>query len=300
MTAKTLDLKKLKGYQTRTVSIKHLPELQEDVEKLKQRSLLDEKFAEDCLKFNYDIDATLPGAQFLIIMSTPQPITRAIFNYRGKGFRADIPPTYIWKSENTRAQNALSRIVEPAGYKLARVWLPVKTLAVRSGLAQYGMNNITYVAGYGSFQRLAVFVTDGHCDEDSWGELKAMQSCESCSICRDNCPTHCIPTDRFLLHAENCLTRHNELEAALPDWIKPDWHNALIGCMRCQLVCPVNKKQLDNIAPGPVFSAEETELILQKQPMNSLPEGTRRKIAEIAMDDSSEVLGRNLELLIKQ
>jgi epoxyqueuosine reductase len=298
MPKQNLDLKKLEGFQMRSVSIKHLLELREDIEK--RLDLVDKHLAEFYLKFDYDMSGTLPEARFLLIVSFPQPITRASFTWQGKSYNGDIPPTYIWQADNTRVKDALTRIVESAGYKLAQVRLPMKTLAVRSGLAQYGRNNITYVPGYGSFQRLAVFATDAFFGEDNWGELTSMKACETCIICRDNCPTRCIPADRFLLHAENCLTWYNERADTLADWIKPDWHNALIGCMRCQLVCPVNKKQLNKVVQGPIFSEEETRLVLQKRPLDSLPDETRRKIVEIALDDSPEILGRNLELLINR
>jgi epoxyqueuosine reductase len=69
--------------------------------------------------------------------------------------------------------------------------------------------------------------------------------------------------------------------------------------MRCQLVCPVNRDQLNRIVPGVAFSEEETARLLQKPPWNTLSDETRRKLTEIAMDDSYEVLARNLEVLIK-
>jgi epoxyqueuosine reductase len=170
---------------------------------------------------------------------------------------------------------------------------------VKSGLAQYGKNNITYVPGFGSYHRLVAFATDRSWQEDSWSESKMMKICETCNKCRENCPTHCIPTDRFLLHVENCLTWHNEREDDLVSWIKPEWHHMLIGCMRCQLVCPVNRDQLNRIVPGVAFSEEETARLLQKSPWDTLSDETRRKLTEIAMDDSYEVLARNLEVLIK-
>jgi len=92
-----------------------------------------------------------------------------------------------------------------------------------------------------------------------------MKACEGCFRCGGKLSDGLHPQSSvFLLHAENCLTRHNEREDILESWIKPDWHNALIGCMRCQLVCPVNKNQFTNIVVGPVFSETETALLLQK------------------------------------
>jgi hypothetical protein len=51
--------------------------------------------------------------------------------------------------------------------------------------------------------------------------------------------------------------------------------------------------------PGVAFSEEETARLLQKTPWNTLSDEIRRKLTEIAMDDSYEVLARNLEVLIK-
>jgi epoxyqueuosine reductase len=289
----------IKGVKLKTVPVRHIPELQEDIEKLRRQGLLDKHLAEAYLQFNYDVAAGLPGAQTLIIISYPQPLTRANFIWHGKVYHGDIPPTYIGKADDAHVKDALTAIVGRDGFKVTRVHLPVKTLAVRSGLAQYGKNNITYVPGFGSFHRLVAFASDNPCQEDTWGELKMMKACEGCFRCQENCPTGCIPKDRFLLHAENCLTRYNEREDLLESWIKPDWHNALIGCMRCQTVCPVNKKQLAVIVPGPVFSEAETALLLQKTPLDALPDETRLKLSAIAMDDLYNVLARNLDVLIK-
>jgi epoxyqueuosine reductase len=296
---KVVDMWNIEGAKLKTVSIRHLPELKEDIEKLQRQGLLDKHLAESYLQFNYDVTAGLPGAKSILIVTIPQQLTRTVFNWQGKVYRCDIPPTYIGKADNAHVKDALTAIVGPDGFKVMRVHLPVKTLAVRSGLAQYGRNNITYVPGYGSYHQLAAFATDCECQEDNWGELKMMKACEGCFLCRENCPTGCIPNDRFLLHAENCLTRHNERDDILENWIKPDWHNALIGCMRCQLVCPVNKKQLGRIVAGPVFSETETALLLQNTPLNTLPYETRQKLSAIAMVDLYEVLARNLDLLIK-
>jgi epoxyqueuosine reductase len=260
--------------------------------------LPDKHLAEVYLQFDYDVTASLPGVQSLLIIAIPQPMTRATFSWRNKVYTGDIPPTYIGKTDDARVKDTLTTIIGP-DFKLVRVSLPVKTLAVKSGLAQYGKNNITYVPGFGSYHRLVAFATDRSWQEDSWSESKMMKICETCNKCRENCPTHCIPTDRFLLHVENCLTWHNEREDDLVSWIKPEWHHMLIGCMRCQLVCPVNRDQLNRIVPGVAFSEEETARLLQKSPWDTLSDETRRKLTEIAMDDSYEVLARNLEVLIK-
>ena len=89
------DLWDIKGVKIKTVSVRHLPELKEDVEKLQRQNLLQKHLAEVYLQFNYDVSATLPGAWCLLIVAMPQPLTRVVFNWQGKVYRCDIPPTYI-------------------------------------------------------------------------------------------------------------------------------------------------------------------------------------------------------------
>jgi len=287
------------GFKGKTVSVSHLPELQENIDKFHRQGLLNKSLTELYLQFKYDPVSALANAATIFVISVPQPVTRARFELHSRSYISDVPPTYIGKIDDDRVKTVLERVLGAAGFKLARARLPVKTLAVRSGLARYGKNNISYVPGSGSYHRLLAFFSDCPCGQDSWGELVVMKACEKCFKCGEDCPTHCIPTDRFLLHAENCLTWHNEQDKPLANWIKSEWHNALIGCLRCQLVCPVNRDQIDKIAPGPLFSEEETVLLLKKPLLDQLPEATRRKVAAIAMDDSYDVFARNLDVLIK-
>ncbi|MDO9333034.1 MAG: 4Fe-4S double cluster binding domain-containing protein [Dehalococcoidales bacterium] len=287
------------GFKVKTVSITHLSELQEDIDKFHRQGLLDKQLSDSYLRFQYGTPEDLPGATIIFIIAVPQPITRAQFTWQGTTYEADIPPTYIGKTDDTRVKDILTSVLKPAGYRLARARLPVKTLAVRSGLMQYGRNNITYVPGMGSFQRLVAFYSDCPTERDDWQELKVMKACETCFKCLENCPTQCISTDRFLIHAENCLTWLNESEGDFPDWVKPDWHNALIGCMHCQLICPVNKTQIKKVADGPIFSEKETGLLLQKIPSDKLAEVTRDKLVSISANDWYEVLARNLRVLIE-
>jgi epoxyqueuosine reductase len=288
-----------RGFRARTVSVQHLPELREDIEKWQRQGLLDQSLATAYLQFGYDAGSVLPGARTIFIVAIPQPITRAGFIFEGRRYVGDVPPTYIGSDDDARVKETLASVIQPAGGGMARVRLPVKTLAVRSGLAQYGRNNITYVPEFGSFHRLAAFAADCACEQDNWNERSAMQACHDCSWCADTCPTGCIPRDRFLIHAENCLTWHNERPDKFADWIEPTWHHALVGCLRCQSVCPANKRQVSKIVPGPQFSEAETLRLLQEPALTELPEETRQKLASIAMDDSYDVLGRNLEALIR-
>jgi epoxyqueuosine reductase len=288
------------GYRVKTVSIRHLPEVQEAVGKLVRRGLINKQLHE-LWHFYLQTNENLPEANTIIVVAMPQPITRIWFKWQGKSYPADIPPDYFSKTDyESHVEKTLKSALETAGYKIARAHLALKTLAVRSGLATYGRNNITYILEIGSLYSLVAFYSDCPCEEDNWQESRVMEACENCSLCRENCPTGSIPADRFLIHAEKCLGFLNEMEPDFPYWVQlqPDWHNALIGCMRCQFVCPVNKPYLDNIVAGLSFSEDETGLILNKTPLENLPLETRQKLK--ISDGVYPLLAPNLSALIEK
>jgi epoxyqueuosine reductase len=185
---------------------------------------------------------------------------------------------------------------------VARAVLPKKLLAVRSGLATYGRNNITYVPGMGSFYRLAAFYSDLPCQKDSWREAQMMAACENCSACLRNCPTGAISADRFLLHAERCIVYHNEQpgDVPFPRWMDPSWHNCLIGCMRCQNVCPQDKELWQWVEEGAEFSEQETALLLEGGPLEQLPAATMEKLEHADLARHAGPLPRNLSVLLSQ
>ena len=110
-----------------------------------------------------------------------------------------------------------------------------------------------------------------------------------------------IGAGRFLLHAERCITFHNERQQVFPTWLNPSWHHCLVGCMVCQKVCPVDKSFRKWIVDGPAFSAQETDLIMQSASRDNLSRETAQKLDQLDMIEYLGVLGRNLhELVSKQ
>jgi epoxyqueuosine reductase len=268
------------NYKARTVSITHLPEVQEAVGELIRQGLVNEQLHKRW-HFYLRTNSNLPEAKTIIVVAMPTPLTRVWFKYKGMEYPADIPPDHFGKKvKESRAEEILNNTLKPAGYKVAKAHLALKTLAVRSGLAVYGRNNMSYVSGMGSLCMLVAFYTDWSCEEDNWQKSKVMEACGTCSLCRENCPTGSIAIDRFLIHAENCLGSLQERNPDFPYWVdlQPDWRNALTGCMRCQFVCPMNKSYLHKIAPGPSFCEEETSLILNEAPWERLSSETQTKL----------------------
>jgi epoxyqueuosine reductase len=192
----------------------------------------------------------------------------------------------------------LTEILAPKGYRVVLAKLPLKLLAVRSGLGTYGRNNICYVPGMGSFLQLVAFYSDFGCEKDSWQKPQMMQRCRDCYKCRSSCPTGAISSDRFLLRVERCIVFHNEKKGDIPfpAWMDRSWHNCLVGCMRCQRVCPENKQFLRWIEESVDFSEEETALLLKVAPIERLSVATKRKLERLDLLEDADTLPRNLEV----
>lgn len=288
------------GYRGKIVSIGHLNELQMEIEVHHKKDLLDKELYDAYLaSFDFECHQRLAEARSLIIVSAPQPQIQVTFVRKDRSYPVIIPPTYNFSADDQVA-DLLEAHLGPQGYRLQKVRLPQKLLAVRSGLAQYGKNNITYVKGMGSFHRPVVFISDFPCEADSWGEPAVLEQCENCSACLKACPTNAICSDRFLLHAERCLTFHNERSKDFPEWLSPSWHNSLVGCMICQKVCPANKDVAKWIEVGATFDREETALILGAVSDDRLPRETFKKLKKLDILEYYDVLGRNLRTLIEQ
>ncbi len=293
-----------RGFQARIVSVSHLHQLQKEIESLRNHALLDSQFYQDRLAwFNFQIPEDLPKAQSLIVVAVPRPQTRAIFTWNGQRRPLILPPTYTSYDDIAKqVENLLARILGEKGYKSARTALPLKLVAARSGLVQYGRNNICYVPGLGSFLQLVAVYSDMPCEEDSWQEATMMKSCEECELCRRACPTVAIPSDRFLLRAERCIPYHNEKkgDVPFPKWMDASWHNCVVGCMRCQRACPQNKEVIHWTGEEEEFSEEETALLLEGVPHGKLPGTTLKKLERLSLVDYLESLPRNLGIFFKK
>lgn len=291
-----------KGYKGKIVSARYIPELQKRFKQFHEQKLLDAEFYNEFKDyFEFQPEVEFDEINSLFIIAIPQPHYEAIFHWNNRKISGLIPPTYLYGRKVINQMNdVLLNYLSPAGYHVTPARLPQKLLAVCCGLATYGRNNITYVEGMGSFHRLSTFYSDFPCDQDNQWELKMMDLCEECSACVRKCPTGAIPTDRFLLRAEKCITYHNEQpgEIPFPDWIDPLWHNCLVGCLQCQKVCPANKQAKDWIEPGPIFNEKETKLLVSEKNIDLLPEDTKKKLEDFDLKDYYEILPRNLGVFL--
>ncbi len=290
------------GYRGAVVSLRSIQELDEEIGSDQWKAQFESEFFEERLtKFSFDPPENLPEAESVIVVAVGDPQKRVTFNWNGKIIHSIVPPTYLhWKQTDQKVEAALTEILAQQGYRAVPASLPKKIVAVRSGLADYGRNNITYIDGLGSFHRLAIFWSDRPCEEDNWRNVAVMDVCEGCEACIDACPTGAIDSERFLLHAERCIVFLNEKpgDVPFPAWLDPATHNCLVGCMICQSVCPVDSGFIEWIEDEVEFSEEETDLIIAGTPAGELPEPLLWKLEVSDLLELLDFLPRNLKALI--
>ncbi|MBE3140541.1 MAG: epoxyqueuosine reductase [Thermoplasmata archaeon] len=284
-----------KGFRARSVSIIHIAELKEKIEELhRQNAFSEDFFRERLTDFRFGFSESMPEARSLIVAAFPQPRIRITFTLRSGPISLIVPPTYQY-DPNVTAERLLKNILRRTGHRLARTNLPLKLLAVRSGLGVYGRNNICYIPGMGSFHRLMAFCTDHPLNKDSWGKAILMDTCSRCYACLRSCPTGAITKDDFMLKAHLCLTYLNEKSGDFPAWVNPAWHNALVGCLHCQECCPENLECRNWSELGDVFSKKETLTLLRGIRPKKIPSPLHQRLERLGLLDYIEILPRNIQ-----
>jgi epoxyqueuosine reductase len=294
---------KLKEYNAdcKIVSISHIPELESEYRLSLASDHIDKQFVEKQINNYIDFSSIYknPSIKSLIVVATPSRLVEVKFLYNGSTYCLKIPPHYSDRIKvTTRIKNITSRIFNDNGYKTLPVILPKKLLAVHSGLAEYGKNNLAYISGMGSFFRLTVFASDLPSNHDYWQGLKLLEKCLKCRACQVHCPTGAIRADQFIINAENCLTYYNELQGSFPEWIDPKSHNSIIGCMICQNICPENKQYKEALVQKDIFSESETNMILNEISFEYLPENLQEKLNNLSLERYYKRLSRNIKALI--
>src|SRR3990172_4852102 len=237
-----------------------------------------------------------PALGRVLVVAMPRPAHSVWFEFDGSPRQAIIPPTYVrYRDLFDELAPDLQSAVLPWGRRLERAQVPLKSLAVRLGLVRYGRNNLTYAPDLGSYVQLFGYFTDAPLSlSKGWlpSEPELLATCESCTACRDACPTGAIGEDRVLLRAERCLTSLNESPDPWPAWLPSNAHSCLVGCLACQTVCPENPL-LAVSDTGVAFTAEETVTILDGRHDSPGWDALRRKLDVVRLSEEA-VLGRNL------
>lgn len=294
-----------RGYRAGWGSLAVLDDVRMDIERRLAAGEIDPEFHRDQLaSLQYSASQELPHAKRVLLIAVPRPAHTVRFTLDAGPFDTLLPPTYVWYNGlPEEVRHDLDAHVFQQRFQLRILSAPLKALASRLGLVVYGRNNITYVPGLGSYFQLVGFLTDAELDLPAgWRPQSARQmpECENCESCRSACPSGAIDEQRFLLHAERCLTLFTETPGQWPGWFSPSMHHCLIGCLACQQACPENAGLLRIEPAGMCFSAQETEAILSDDGprCGAAWPGIKQKLETVRMNHFEPVLSRNLRALL--
>jgi epoxyqueuosine reductase len=287
--------------------VEHLQEMQDFMDSLRRDGLLscNKVFRSYVDKLSFKIPDDFQDAKYIIIMAVYTPLAKANVRYQGKVRSIFIPPNYYepdYSAEQLEA-TVSQKIVKGERYRIENVGRHIyrKHLAVRSGLAKYGRNNIAYVEGMGSMISLSAFFTDYDFEDDHWMELQMMDYCKRCRICTEQCPTGSISDKRFLIDIEKCLPLYNEIEGVIPEWIPKAAHTAIVGCMHCQLACPANRNAVKSAVDFGELTEDETAAILGQTVNDDMIRALSEKLRIANTGTVTEVLpvfSRNLKAFL--
>ena len=171
--------------------------------------------------------------------------------------------------------------------------LPLKRLAVQSGFAVYGRNNICYINNLGRNFSFIAYFSDIPCDDNYWCGVELSPPCKKC------CPTGAIQRDSFLINNERCLSYWNESSKPFPEWIPSTAHHCVYDCLKCQIICPMNREQKNKIV-GPIFFTElETNMLLSGLQYEQQPISLKKKVKFLGLHQWPDGIPKNLNILFK-
>ncbi len=251
-------------------------------------------------QYDYDYHKDLKGAKSIIIVTFLEPLHQVGFTLDGKLIEVIIPTDYRQRARKKVIDDYLKKTMTSFNHQAFKIRLPLKLLAVRSGLAEYGRNNISYIEGFGSKYSLVAYYTDVELPEDDWRVPVRMKLCDTCRICLNNCPTGAIVENKKVILAERCLSLYNGYADDIPEWIDKDSHNSLIDCVNCMEKCPMNIRYNHPNVKLPAFNESQTKEIFSTKNFQDLSAYTYKIIHEYEIDEYYDVLHRNISLLMSK
>ncbi len=303
-----VDPAQIPAYRYKTLPVSRFRELQAEYDKALASQLYtrSKAFRDDVSKLSFKIPADFPAAKSAIVVAVFARSMYVRFTLDGAQFRLLVPAQYYADDmsaaklrgivQNEVVKNTSSRIVDIS------TAVPLKLLAARSGLGQYGKNNLIFVYGMGSYNLLYAFLTDYPFPEDNWTQLNILGRCQRCDRCTRGCPTACFSPWNFPFDIDKCVTLYNERQGAFPSWMMRSSHTALMGCMRCQDTCPEDGGFAQISAMLDDVSEDETRKILKGTADDALLKSLQAKLRNfpgVASKETFPILTRNLSVLAR-
>lgn len=229
----------------------------------------------------------------MILVAAAAPAHRVVFTWGGAEHDLVLPPTYHrYRARFDKVGKGLQEALGP-GVRVEILAAPLKTLAVWTGFARYGRNNIAYVDPFGSACQLLAYSASVALPGAGSPTLQPamLDACDRCTACRRACPTGAIGEDRFLLHAERCLTYFSEFDIPLPPAYGKLETPCLVGCMVCQEHCPANRGRIRYEHLPVRFDAAETAALIGAGGDAPLPADLKAKVGRLQSMECSDAAG---------
>jgi epoxyqueuosine reductase len=286
------------GDKLQIIPIDRLPSIKKEIEAFREQEDLNgfQKWIVNNL-YTFDVPTAGFTTRSIILIAIPHPAYAQVeFTRQGKKYSL----VSLVMSDLDNAEKYLSDFLAPKDYHIKSAPnLPLKRLAVKSGLAVYGRNNICYIEEMGSFFSFAAYYSDIPCDNAEWAEMRTADPCTHCRACFNNCPTGAIRDDRFLIDNERCLSYFNESAGDFPEWLPISVHHCLYDCLKCQIGCPMNKEYVNHVI-GPIeFSENETDMLLSGSPFDTFSLDLKQKSITLGLHQWLDAIPRNLKILLE-
>jgi epoxyqueuosine reductase len=294
-----------RGYTYAAGSASLVVEVSDVLEKRRHTGEIEANFYQNYLtSFTYLEGCPIKNPQSVIIIAVPAPAHILSFSHGDKKIETVLPPTYVrYRKRFEEVRDDLREAVSRLNCRLEILNAPLKALGNRLGLLSYGRNNVGYINGLGSYFQLVGLVSDQRFhkkDIPSEPAEMLLPRCLDCRICAAACPTGAIDRERVLLHAEKCYTLFSESPKPIPAGLKPPSPKCLIGCLRCQELCPENKGLLRYEVAAVSFNEEETGAFFGLTGTSGrVIDDTRAKFQELGLTEGFPVLARNLERMLR-
>jgi epoxyqueuosine reductase len=290
-----------RGYRVAAGGLAVLDEIRDTLQERRERGEIEPVFFRENLdSFTALQDIPLENPRSVIVVGVPRPAHILSFRYGDQDIETILPPTYVrYRRTYDEVRDDLRQALSRTGYQLELLNAPLKSLGASLGILSYGRNNVGYIEGMGSGFQLVGMVSDMPAKEG--GSFRPLEEtllakCRKCRVCTAACPTGAIGIDRFLLHAEKCYTLFSESLNPIPENLMPPSPECLIGCLKCQLVCPENKGRLRYEKAPVAFSAEETKALLDLAEGSDLGlKKVQDKIQELGLSEIPRLYARNLK-----
>ncbi len=297
---------KPRGYRVALGSVTLLEEVRNGLRKRQEAGEIEAGFYRDNLEiFTYLDGVPLENPRSIILVAVPAPAYVLAFTVGDIRIETILPPTYVrYRKTFAEVRDNLAAALLGSGFRVELLNAPLKALGNRLGLISYGRNNVGYIDGLGSYFQLVGLVSDLPLEEMKIPPRPTetlLPRCGDCRICAAACPTGAIDMERILLHAEKCYTLFSESPDPIPENLKPPSPKCIIGCLRCQELCPENKGLLRHEPAAVSFDAEETEAFLGIKPAadGRSFDRVQAKFKELGLTEGFLVFRRNLVRLLR-